>query len=409
MMALFTGSRVGTRRAVVRGAAGGASSFRRAERVAAVALVGASPLLGAACVGEEPIDELPLAEEVEPLAREAQGGELSLMPNTTSLLPSLKECVTCKKFGTPMSPDDLRQRWPQQGTTLHGIMDGGDCEAVEVPRSFSLSSAVDADGVPIPGVTVRHGRLISSGDVKWTGARFNASLRCADGSGTLSVNAVINEVVSDSRQDEDADPPLLYRVMLIDPLDGTPYPACRDPEDRLYGDLAIPVPGVWNERGNLDDDSDAFTFACVTSAVAKCNVWGYGPAFLGTAGDPVPNHLQEACTRMARADYCGTGVSWTRDGTTIGIWDTKTPLDSQTTATTEEGKFAFEAAWTSVGALCVARPRWEDRAPKCIQAIEPCGSEKEASGLSPSSYLLFNVSASEPDAIERLSTEPVDR
>jgi hypothetical protein len=406
-MALFRGSRVESRRAGACGAAGGASRFGRAGRVAVVAGRVAAVLLGAACVGEEPADELPLVEEAGPLAREAQVVEIDVELDETSALLSLQQCVGATEFDEIMDPNVLGQRWGQQGRTLHGILDcgdgipgGRDCEAVEVPRSFSLSSAADADGAPIPDVQVREGKLVSKGPkVAWTEATFQASLRCARGAATLRVTAVIEEeVIPDADQYTDADPPHHYRVMLEDPQSGARFPACRNPADRTHGHLAIPLPGIWNERGNLADDSDAFTFACVTSAVAKCYDWGY--ARTGLRG----MKLYEACTRMARADYCGTGVSWTRDNTTIGFWDNVTRSASDDTEPPEAPGYSFEAAWTSGGALCMHHPRWPDQAPTCEEAIPSCKSAEQATteqasdgGRQPD--LLFNISeAAEPSS-----------
>jgi hypothetical protein len=143
-MALFRGSRVESRRAGACGAAGGASRFGRAGRVAVVAGRVAAVLLGAACVGEEPADELPLVEEAGPLAREAQVVEIDVELDETSALLSLQQCVGATEFDEIMDPNVLGQRWGQQGRTLHGILDcgdgipgGRDCEAVVVPRSFS--------------------------------------------------------------------------------------------------------------------------------------------------------------------------------------------------------------------------------------------------------------------------------
>ncbi|WP_437975613.1 ADYC domain-containing protein [Sorangium sp. So ce295] len=408
-MSLFTGSRVETRRAGVCGAAGGAPQLRRAGRAAVVALRGAAVLLGAACAGEEPADELSLAEEVGPMASEAQRGEISVALDATSALPTLKACVSCMEFNEILSVDELRARWGQQGRTLHGIMDGGDCEAIEVPRSFSLSSAADAAGTHIPDVQVRQGRLVSSsGAVEWNGARFEASVRCAGGAGTLPVTAVITEVLPGASQFERAHRPDKYRVMLIDPRSGASFPACRDPANRTGGHLAIPLPGVWNEHGNLEDDLDAFTFACVTSAAAKCDDWGYGHAGI-RAVDVSATLVHEACTRMARADYCGTGGTWTRDDTTIGFWDNATVAGAEEADPPQAPGFEFEAAWTAEGALCMHHPRWPDRSPMCEKEIPSCDSAEEASDRIDKSLLLFNTSRTEGNTNGRLPpTLPID-
>ncbi|WP_437983174.1 ADYC domain-containing protein [Sorangium sp. So ce117] len=401
-MTLFTGSRVETRRAGVCGAAGGAPQLRRAGRAAVVALRGAAILLGAACAGEEP------AEEVGPLASEAQRGEISVARAAIEL-PSLKACVSCMEFNDILSVDELRARWGQQGRTLHGIMDGGDCEAMEVPRSFSLSSAADAAGTPIPDVQVRQGRLVSSsGAVEWNGARFQASVRCAGGAETLPVTAVITGVLPGASQVGRAYRPDKYRVMLIDPRSGASFPACRNPADRTRGHLAIALPGVWNEHGNLEHDLDAFTFACVTSAAAKCDDWGYGHAGI-RAVDVSEMRVHVACTRMARADYCGTGGTSTRDDTTIGFWDNATVAGAEEADPPQAPGFEFEAAWTAEGALCMHHPRWPDRSPMCEKEIPFCDSAEQASDRLDKSLLLFNTSRTEGNTNGPLPpTLPID-
>jgi hypothetical protein len=62
----------------------------------------------------------------------------------------------------------------------------------------------------------------------------------------------------------------------------------------------------------------------------------------------------EACVRMLRADYCGDGRSWTRDGTLIDIWDDDGIQKPDTLA---DPTFSFEAGWGPEGAVCVARTR----------------------------------------------------
>lgn len=91
--------------------------------------------------------------------------------------------------------------------------------------------------------------------------------------------------------------------------------------------------------------------------------------------------VHQTCTRMARADYCGKGTSFTRDGTAIDVYDT---LGVQTA--TGDASMRFEAAWGPSGALCVSRPRYDARwsngdvlLPSCWSSLPRCDSLEEAS------------------------------
>jgi hypothetical protein len=122
-------------------------------------------------------------------------------------------------------------------------------------------------------------------------------------------------------------------------LDGTPA-------------LAIPMTGRWidgenvKDAGKYDDNIDkGITFACRHAAIAKCVELGYRP-WSKKDGDSL-KPLTVACTRMLRADYCGTGVSYTLDGTLLDLND---KLAVQPIA---EPGWGIEAAWGEHGAECI--------------------------------------------------------
>ena len=79
--------------------------------------------------------------------------------------------------------------------------------------------------------------------------------------------------------------------------------------------LAVPLRGRWTEDGRLLRD-EGLTLACTSGAAGKCLAWGYAPWRAPVAGRSMSDYLQ-ACTRLVRADYCGTGHSGTRDGIQI--------------------------------------------------------------------------------------------
>ncbi|HUQ73838.1 MAG TPA: ADYC domain-containing protein [Burkholderiales bacterium] len=160
--------------------------------------------------------------------------------------------------------------------------------------------------------------------------------------------------------------------------------------------LAIPLAGVYDKANTAHADAQRITFACTRGVMAKCYRWGYRP-WLGA--EHSAGH--QACIRMAMADYCGDGRSWTRDGTLIQRWDRLSPPVQPRTA--DIGSMSFEAAWTPRGAACLARPRWSGLAPdftpgRCARPPGHCDSEDDALKRFPDEpLLLFN--ASRPNAL----------
>jgi len=115
---------------------------------------------------------------------------------------------------------------------------------------------------------------------------------------------------------------------------------------------AIVVPGSWDPRGAYDDDPSRTTFACTNGAVAKCVRLGYAP-WRSFDGASLREELL-ACVRMIRADYCGDGVTHTREGTPIAIWDARGVIPRGDADPDHE---RFEAAWSADGAVYLAAPR----------------------------------------------------
>lgn len=127
--------------------------------------------------------------------------------------------------------------------------------------------------------------------------------------------------------------------------------------DRVPAPRALAVGGVWDSSGAHVDAPDQITFACENGAITKCIVWGYAP-WASRNGQSLAG-LHQACTRLARADYCGNGRSHTHQDTTIDIYDRLGVLEQATEATREwdPSKATFEAAWAPDGATCLARTR----------------------------------------------------
>ena len=117
----------------------------------------------------------------------------------------------------------------------------------------------------------------------------------------------------------------------------------------------LPLAAIWDGHGNRIASSTQFTFGCTTGVVAKCYRWGYRPWVTGY-GDLATVHW--ICTRVARADYCGNGVTHTRDNTLINVWDNlPAPGPIQAQGQTPTGML-FEAGWSTGGAVCLSHARW---------------------------------------------------
>lgn len=109
----------------------------------------------------------------------------------------------------------------------------------------------------------------------------------------------------------------------------------------------------------------------MNGVIAKCVAWGYEPWEHGP-------DLHQACTRLARADYCGDGVPHTENGTLIDVYDPRGILEP-------EGDMDFEAGWGPDGAVCVSHPRYLDVVagkdavyPACWGELPTCHSAEEA-------------------------------
>jgi hypothetical protein len=122
--------------------------------------------------------------------------------------------------------------------------------------------------------------------------------------------------------------------------------------------VAIPLAATWDDQGDRVAAPGLFTLACTTGVIAKCYRWGYRPWVNGFATNLSDMHW--TCTRVARADYCGNGVSNTHDNTPINVWDRLPypgPIQSHGGLLPPLG-MVFEAGWNTGGAVCLSHARW---------------------------------------------------
>jgi hypothetical protein len=135
-------------------------------------------------------------------------------------------------------------------------------------------------------------------------------------------------------------------------IEGTNRPLCGPDSDGLQ--VGFPLEGRTAPDGRfLEAEPGVFELTCTSGAQAKCVRFGYRPWQQTPDGQSMRNY-HDACVRMARADYCGDGRSWTRAGTLIDVWDEHGIQKSETQG---DPSFSFEAGWTPAGAACVARTR----------------------------------------------------
>lgn len=137
------------------------------------------------------------------------------------------------------------------------------------------------------------------------------------------------------------------------------------------GGRGILVPGTWTEGGGWS--ADGYTFSCTTGVIAKCvRSWGYKPWATRRApgGERVSwQRLHQACTRAARADYCGDGRSHTRDGTAIAIADVYGFNQQQ-----GGSSFTLEAGFGADGAAWMHRERWPTGSGRQLACRPPPGA-----------------------------------
>lgn len=231
-----------------------------------------------------------------------------------------------------------------QGTNLQGGRATRAYRGLDDLNGASLALEADAGSV----VTLRDGQLVATGFPDTAALQGVAITATAPDGRQFTVE--VAAVILDGRT---------QRVELS--VDG--LPVCDREMHGLF------VPGRWDARGTHVADPDIVTYSCMDGVIAKCVSWGYAPWL--TDAD-----VHSACTRLARADYCGNGTPWTLDGTHVNIYD-QLGIGAPATA----GTMQFEAAWGPGGAICAARTRYEihDDAghtlePSCFASLPRCTS-----------------------------------
>jgi len=246
-----------------------------------------------------------------------------------------------------------------QGTQLQGIILQGTQLQDMTMQGFQFAGAT-LNGAKLVNLRVQQGELVAEqNDVTLHGielkyAHLYAQARnlAANPPASAVVEYRITDVVAeDSRYDlTNTGSTFLYTLEQRVDNGESWQPACAADIDGRP--VAIPIAATWDEHGDRIESSSLFTFGCTTGVIAKCYRWGYRPWVTGY-GDLVAMHW--TCTRLARADYCGDGISHTHDGTSIYVWDTLPPPGP---IRPQVPGFVFEAGWRTTGAACLSHARW---------------------------------------------------
>jgi hypothetical protein len=240
-------------------------------------------------------------------------------------------------------------------------------EASTVLASVSLDS-IQRGGQTIKGVSLQDGRLVIPSQAQQ--GLDGAMLQGADSDGKPVEVAVCSAEPATNDSSE-----IWYRIQIWEEATATWKNPCIA-TGRVSSPRAVALQGIWDASGTHREQAGRFTFACENGAIAKCITWGYKP-WAQKDGQPLKD-LHQACTRMARADYCGDGRSHTSEDTTIDVYD-GLGIQSRTTeasAAWVPERASFEAAWAPEGASCLARTR-DGQAAKTVQ--EECPGRFEVS------------------------------
>jgi len=272
------------------------------------------------------------------------------------LLAVLGACVA-----EPASSTGQQAFMQNQGTQLHGVQLVGVQVQGMTLQGFQLDGAT-RHGAALRNVRVERGELVAElGQATLHGADlvdvhvFALVANAATPPQTAQVEFRITAVTAEDPAYDPTQSGSSFLYAIEQNVDGsdTWQAACGVDNDSRQ--VAIPIAATWDDRGNRVESSALFSFGCTTGVVAKCYRWGYRPWLTGH-GNLASVHW--ACTRMARADYCGNGTSYTRNGTVINLWDnTAPPGPIERQGTTPLGML-FEAGWSTSGAVCLSHARW---------------------------------------------------
>lgn len=165
--------------------------------------------------------------------------------------------------------------------------------------------------------------------------------------------------------------------------------------DRDHRQLALFIEGHDTPDGQQIRVPGQVSITCTAGVQGKCLRAGYRP-WDDSHGPGSGNELFQTCTRMFRADYCGDGLGWTKNGQVIDIFDVYKIQRAE-----EPAGLPLEAAWGPNGAVCVHHTRVLEHGDlSAVLALcprlasVPLGARcSEPTALGMAGALLFNRSA----------------
>jgi hypothetical protein len=266
-------------------------------------------------------------------------------------------CISLLCSACVVSEEETLEETAQEVASANGIsLNGISMNGISM-NGISLNG-ISSNGTSLSGVSSNGAPLSNSSVV---GSTWNATTT----SGT-TVKLRIDSVTSGTGSNADV---WFYKVSYqttsgwspLCGLDGSGLPI-----------QALSVAGVWT-RTTTDaayymPSTSQFTFACRGKTIAKCVELGY-KTYKGRTNQ------MTSCVRLLRGDYCGTGVAYTVDGTTLNLYD-NIGVQADTQA------WRPEAEWTPTGARCInsnnaARYNLAlSKDPKCVKPIKTttCGT-----------------------------------
>lgn len=306
-----------------------------------------------------------------------------------------------------------------QGTSLSGDVLGAGLQV----NPWTLI----VQGKPATAAAVMRGTLYAKVGQTWMGGTDlkGSTMKAVLPGSTNPVDLHITEVVVSTEDPENdayvknVDPSgstYLYSVNYVDAATGEEKPLCNvdDSWDTASGHAvmstrAFVLPLWYDAHGNQQmgaypiaagvpavnqGSAKAFAFACRSGVSAKCYKWGYMPWLQpDPANTSQMSQVHWACTRAARADYCGDGQSHTLQNTPVNVWDNVSPQQIRTDdvnpwvnpigpVVAGTNKFAaiakyqqpttdqFEGGWGTQGAICFSHLRWNNLPAKLCSDLE---------------------------------------